>query len=265
MKNNSALDEAYTGHAVFAQLGKYGDFYESLSMSIFGFSTPGTQSAVNIDSYLYTSIKGTLESRNLVLSNNRIGDAYALLRRYYDSAMINIYSNLYLKENFSIENFVVKKIRDWLHGKERLPEFRIISNYIRDAAQLKGINDLLYADARYKEIRNRCNDFIHYNFYSNVLFNDNQIHLEGRHTALDRFSKDLDSVFVLHLAYLFYLNGHYMMSSDYVDHLECGQTPPHDSQYFVAPFIQDIFDSVIKINRPDIVEEIKKTTSMQLK
>ena len=54
MKNNSALDEAYTGHAVFAQLGKYGDFYESLSMSIFGFSTPGTQSAVNIDSYLYT-------------------------------------------------------------------------------------------------------------------------------------------------------------------------------------------------------------------
>lgn len=264
MNSNTALNEAYRGHPVFQQLPKYVDFYEQLSMSVMGFSTQGTRSILNIDSYLYTSVKGTLESMTRVLENGRIGDAYALLRRYYDSSMINVYSNLYLKENFSLENFVVKQIQDWLGGKQQLPEFRGISNYIRSSQRLKDINGALYADARYKEIRERCNAFTHYNFFSNVLLNDNQVYLEHRPAALDGFSKDLDNVLVLHLAYLFYLNDHYMMSSDYVDYLEIGSTPPEGSQYLVAPFIQEMFDAAIKTNRPDIAKLIKETTAMQL-
>lgn len=262
--NNTALDAAYRGHAVFEQLARYSDFYESLSMSVFSFCTVGTKAVCNIDSYLYSSIKGTLESISSVLSSGRIADAYALLRRFYDSAMINIYSNLYLKDNFSLENLVVKQINDWLHGKQRLPEFRIISNYIRESADLKEINDLLYSDETYKRIRDRCNDFTHYNFYSTVHFNDNQVHLEGRTKKLDRFLADLDNIVILHLAYLFYLNQHYMTSSDYLDHLECGMNPPPNSQYFVAPFIQEMFDTLIKSKRKDIADAIKKRTAMQL-
>jgi hypothetical protein len=41
-------------------------------------------------------------------------------------------------------------------------------------------------------------------------------------------------------------------------------TPEENSQYWVAPFIQDIFDNVIKINRPDIANEIKRHTQMEL-
>ena len=177
--------------------------------------------------------------------------------------MINIYSNLYLKDNFSLENLVVKQINDWLHGKQRLPDFRIISNYIRASARLKEINDLLYADETYKAIRDRCNDFTHYNFYSTVHFNDNQIYLDGRNKALDRFLADLDNIAILHHAYLFYLNDHYMTSSDYLDHLECGMTPPPNSQYLVAPFIQEMFDT-LKSSRKDIADAIKRKTAMQL-
>ena len=43
-----------------------------------------------------------------------MNDAYTLLRKYYDAAIINIYTNLYLEDNFSIENFVVDKIENWL-------------------------------------------------------------------------------------------------------------------------------------------------------
>jgi hypothetical protein len=56
-----------------------------------------------------------------------------------------------------------------------------------------------------------------------------------------------------------------MTSSDYVDALDSGTTPEPDSQYFVAPFIQEVFDSVIKKNRNDLATEIKSNTSMQLK
>jgi hypothetical protein len=99
-------DEEYKNHHVFSELEGYFDFYKSLSWSVFSFCLTGTDAICNIDSYVYSSIKGTLESILKILNNGRINDAYALLRKYYDSAIINVYSNLYLKDHFSIENFV---------------------------------------------------------------------------------------------------------------------------------------------------------------
>jgi hypothetical protein len=81
---------------------------------------------------------------------------------------------------------------------------------------------------------------------------------------LDTFSNDLEDVFIQHFAYIFYLNDHYMMSSDYLDSLDSGLKPEEGSQYFVAPFVQNIFDKVIKLKRPDIANEIKNKTGMQL-
>lgn len=81
---------------------------------------------------------------------------------------------------------------------------------------------------------------------------------------MDSFSKDLQDIFIMHLSYLFYLNDHYMMSSDYVDSLEFGMEPEEDSLYWVAPAIQEIFNKVIKANRPDIAQIIKSKTSMKL-
>lgn len=258
------IDKFYQEHSVFALLLKYAKFYERLSFSIMGFVTPGTMAIINIDTYMYSSIKGTIESIHDILIKGRINDSYALLRKYYDSIMINIYSNLYLNDHYSIDNFIVDKINKWLQGKERLPEFRIMSNYIRSSVKLKEINNILYKDTRYKYIRERCNDHTHYNFYQNLLLNDNEIHIENRLQALSIFSEDLENIFILHISYLFYLNGHYMMSSDYVDSLDCGLTPEDGSQYYVAPFIQEIFDDEIKKKRSDLATEIKSKTCMQL-
>ncbi len=257
------IDNTYKEHHVFKQLSEYADFYKSLAFSIFGFITQGTNAICNIDSYVYSSIQGTLESIKDILIKGRINDSYALLRKYYDSTIINVYSNLYLNEEFSLENFVVKKIDNWLKGKDSLPEYRVMAQHIRSSKKLSKITELLDKDKTYKEIRNRCNDHTHYNFYQTVLLNDNEIYLENRLDSLNTFSKDLESIFVLHFSYLFYLNDHYMASSDYVDSLDCGLTPEEGSQYFVAPFVQKMFDSVIKKNRMDLAEEIKSKTSMK--
>jgi len=258
------INNSYKEHQIFTQLSEYADFYKSLSFSIFQFITQGTRTICNIDSYVYSSIQGTLESINDILKKGRINDSYALLRKYYDSTIINIYSNLYLNDNFGIENFIVDKIDDWIKGKERLPEYRVMLQYIRSSKKMSRITKLLYKDKTYKNIRERCNDHTHYNFFKNVLLNDNEIYLRNRLVIFDTFSKDLENIFVLHFSYIFYLNVHYMMSSDYLDSMECGPTPEEGSQYFVAPFIQKIFDSVIKKTRMDIAQEIKSKTSMQL-
>jgi hypothetical protein len=85
-----------------------------------------------------------------------------------------------------------------------------------------------------------------------------------RRQALKEFSNDLRSVLILHLSYLFFAKGHYMTSSDHLDCLECGVTPEPDSQYWVAPFVQEIFDQIIKPYRPDLAATIKQHTAMQL-
>jgi hypothetical protein len=259
------MDKAYTDHPVFQQLSEYAEFYKSLSFSVMEWITQGTMGAVlNIDTYVYSSIQGTLESIKDILIKGRINDSYALLRKYHDSIIINTYSNLYLDDNFSLENFVVQKINNWLHGKDQLPEYRVMSNYIRKSAKLKNINSMLYKDNTYKNIRERCNNHTHYNFYKDLLLNDNEIYLKNRIDTLNTFNKDVGDLFVLHLSYIFYLKDNYMMASDYIDSLDLGLTPEEGSQYLVAPFIQEIFNKVIKENRMDLATEIKNNTSMKL-
>jgi hypothetical protein len=135
-------DKAYTEHRVFKELDLYANFYQQLATSVIQFVSMGTRAIWNIDIYAYSSMQGTIESIKAILIAGRINDAYALLRKYYDSAIINVYSGLYLKDDFSIENFVVEKINNWLQGKEKLPEYRVMSQYIRASQRLKPINDL---------------------------------------------------------------------------------------------------------------------------
>lgn len=261
-KNN--LEKNYLEHSIFEQLEELINFYEALSNTTMGFGSQGTKAILNLDAYVFTSISGTIDSIKVILHNGRLNDAYALLRKYYDATIINIYTNLYLSDHFSIDNFIVEHIEKWRNGKETIPEYRVISQYIKNSTKLKPITDLLQKDKLYKEMRNRCNDHIHYNFYQNLLLNDSQIHLKGRVKALNRFQNDLIAIFNQHFSYLFYLNEHYMISSDYVDYLDMGMTPVENSQYWVASFIRDAFDKYIKVYRPDIAHEIKSNTSMKL-
>jgi hypothetical protein len=214
----------FASHPVFEDLKAYIAFYEHLSRSVFSWITQGTGAFCNIDSYVYSSIQGTLSSIDEILRNGRVNDAYALLRKYYDSATINIYSILYLEDHFSIENFIVKQIDNWLKGKEKLPEFRIMAQYIRSSKRVAAVTDILLADDRYMRLRERCNDHTHYNFYKNVLLNDNEIHLPERRPAMDEFQMDIRDVFVFHVACVFCVRDNYMMASDHLDALELGLT-----------------------------------------
>ena len=257
-------DQEYQKHEVFRELERYIEFYEQLGHAVFGFVSQGTRALCNIDSYVFSSIQGTITSIRTILRQGRINDAYALLRKYFDSVIINTYSNLYLEDHFSTMNFVVEQIDNWLRGKDQLPEYRIMSQYIRSSERVAPITALVFSGDRYKGVRDRCNDHTHYNFYRNILLNDSEIHLPERGRELEQFAADVRDVLILHLAYLFFANEHYMMSSDHIDCLECGMTPEPDSQYWVAPFIQGIFDRPLAEERPDIAAAIREHTSMKL-
>lgn len=258
------LASGYKEHEIFKQLGDYASFYESLSNSVMSFVTPGTKALINLDTYLYSSIRGTLESIKIILENGRINDAYALLRKYHELVVMNVYIMVFLEEKLNIENYFENKITNWLDGKEKLPEYGPMMQTIKNFKKLDTINLLLHEKNKYKELREKCNDHVHYNFFDNVLLNDNEIYNNKRVFVLNVLSQDLKDVFILHFVYTFAINGHYMASSDHLDFLEIEQTPPEDSQYWVAPFVQRTFDSLIKPNRPDLAKELKRLTFMHL-
>lgn len=263
MVTNSKIDARYLSHPVFAQLDSYADFYKSLAFSVMNWLPGGIAGALNIDTYVLSSMQGTIESIKDLLTRGRINDAYALMRKYHDSAIINIYANLYLEDNYSLDNFVVQQIDDWVHGRQSLPRFSKMIDYIEKSARMRDVAALLNADETYRTIRKRCDDHMHYNFFAYVLVNDNEIHID-RQSPLDQLTKDIEQIFIQHFAYLFTAKDNYMASSDYLDALEVGEQPEAGSQYFVAPFVQSMFDDVIKAKRPDVAAAIKRNTSMEL-
>lgn len=257
-------DPEYQNHVVFEQLDRHVEFYGHLAHSVFQWVSQGTSAFCNIDSYVFSSMQGTLASVRTILRDGRINDAYALLRKYFDSAIINIYSMLYLDDHFSIDNFIVEQIEGWIKGTAQLPTYRVMSQYIRSSPRVVAINGLLIADPRYRSLRERCNDHTHYNFYRYILFNDSEILVRGRGKLLDQLANDVRDVFLLHIAYVLFLRQNYMMSSDFIDCLECGVTPDADSQYLVAPYVQEVFDQTIAKHRPDVAAVIREHTTMHL-
>lgn len=259
------MDQEYQTHHVFSELDLYVAFYESLAHSAFQLVTGGTSAIWNIDSYVFSSIQGTLTSIRTILRDGRINDAYALLRKFYDSAIIMIYANLYLEEHYGIENLIVKQIDDWVKGKDCLPKYRVMVEYIRKSLRVDPITQLLFSDSRYARLRERCNDHTHYNSFHNVLLNDPEICLPNRDKALDDFAGDVRDVVILHAAFLFVVKQRYLASSDYIDSLDCGLTPEPGSQYWVAPFVQDLFDEIIVRYRPDVAATIRERICMDLR
>jgi hypothetical protein len=259
------MDEQYPSHPVFQELETCAEFYNGVSYIVMDKVTMGVETHVNIDTYVFSSIEGTIRSIKLLLEIRRIGDAYALLRKYKDVILINTYSMLFLRENHNIENFVVEQINKWFKGTDQIPTNRIINTYLEKSTLIKSIRNLLEKDNRYSLINERANDFTHSNYYSNLMLNDNEV-FDPRECLpiLDAFKQDIRNLFIQHFAYIFTINDWYMQSPDHVDYLDLGQTPPENSQYFVAPFIQEAFDSILKKDRPDLATEIKSGTMMQL-
>jgi hypothetical protein len=65
-------DEEFQNQIVFAELQRYGAFYESLSRSVLSFASVGAWVICNIDSYLFSSIQGTLASNHNITRDGRI-------------------------------------------------------------------------------------------------------------------------------------------------------------------------------------------------
>jgi hypothetical protein len=187
-KENYRVD---LNHKIFNELDYYIEFYDLFSFGVMSFLPPGVKSVFNIDTYIYSSMQMSIDSIKQILKFGRINDVYAIIRKYYDSVIINIYNTLFIKDHLEQYKIIVDKINNWYLGKEKLPPFREMNKYVQDSNHVIELNRIIDFDKRYVKIRENCNNQIHYNSFSTLLNNDARIHDDTRSNIFDQLSYDI--------------------------------------------------------------------------
>ncbi len=255
----------YNDHKVFSILEEVIEFYEYMSGVAMGFIIPGYLYKGNIDRHIFSSMQGTTDSIKTILEKARIGDGFTLLRKFHDAIILNVFTLIKLEDGLENEfpKYVVDEINDWIIGEKKAPTYRKMSETLNSCSKLQKINELINHEA-IKDIRKRGNDNTHYNYLSNLIVNDNEIYIKYRLQALDRFQTDFETLFTLHLVYLFTVKGEYMSSSDYIDYKDMDMAPPDGSEYWVANIIQETLNKFVREKSPKIYQELKNNSFMKL-
>ena len=246
----------YQNHHVFKEIEHMMAYYDAVSFTCFSFFPIGAPGLANYASYIYLSLKGTLESILLILKAGQIADAFTLIRKYYDDVLVDIYFDIVRKDKFDwVENNVVKEVDEWITGKARIPKVEIILRVMKQSPSAKELYPFFDWDNELKQFRELLDDNVHSNSYSNMLMNSKDVMFGDRMKRLESASTILKQLFTIHLAFIFHLNGHYMMASDYMDCMEMNMTPPSGSERWLAPYAQLAFDEFIKPKMASFVRE----------
>lgn len=119
-------------------------------------------------------------------------------------------------------------------------------------------------DGLYHKIRRLTNGNTHYNKLYYMWLNNNMIYNPNRIKELNNIYSCTLHLFIFHFSYMYSLNPHYMMSSDYIDALDLNQQPEEGSQYWVAPYVKEVFEKYIVAKQPVIAEYLRIHLGMEL-
>ena len=245
--NSEINRELYQKHPVFELIEHMKDYYDGVSDTCFHFIPEGTLGVGNYASYVYLSLYSTLESIRMLLKSGHINDAFVLIRKLFDTVLVEIYFDVVRKDQFDwIESFVVKDVDEWLKGKYRIPRTEKILYVLKNSPSTKDLYPFFGWETSLKKNRELLDNSVHANHYSSILWNCPSVHIDDRERQLKNASIVLDQIMLIHMSFVFYLNGHYMMASDHVDFLDMGMTPPEGSEYWLANYAQKAFDEFIK-------------------
>lgn len=255
-------------HFIFEQLNDFKNFYFSISENSSRKPTMGIQSPIPLNSYFFESIKNTIDSIIILLEKGRLGDAYVLMRRYYELILFQTYTDLKSKNEFSVDNLIVMDINNWVLNKKKAPSIKKISNYIEKSELINPINSLFISQKNiYDSIRTRCNDFTHFNNIDSIIFQANYILHSGKinNEIFQLLINDSLYLFIKHFAFIFFLNGVYLTDEDYFVSLDAGLFKVEEEAPWTSPIIKIAFDKYIKPNHPEVAELLTEKLNGVLK
>ena len=239
-------------------------FYEGVSDTCYCFMATGVSGIGNYDSYVFMSMRATLDSIQMLLKSGQITDAFVLIRKYFDMVLVDLYIDVVRMEKFDVfDNLIVEDVENWIKKKHRIPSLKRILSVLKQSEATKELYPFFGWETYLKHNRELLDDEVHANRYFSMLMNCRELVLEGREKRLDNATIVLKQVFLIHLSFIFFINGHFMMATDYLDSLEVGMTPPEGSERWIAPYAQQAFDYYIKPHA-ELASFIKRNCSLDI-
>lgn len=266
--NNTTLNKSNDVLELIEQINSLETLLSDFSFLIFG------RDNIICKNYVF-SLQTILNSSQATLGNIIecckcfcLADAYTLLRKYRDDLFFCLYLvtydvNIKLQINRNT-NKMEANIEQWC--KNNLSNLNIseVLLTIGTSVNLKEAVCKYDLQASFDKIGKHLNNYTHGNghsFYNTKAWLLNESDIEKQINDIVCTAKYITITF---LFLLVLCAPQYIMSTDYIDYLDFGQTPPDGSQYWVAPFIVNFFKNNIDMIDENCYEYLKENTCMAL-
>lgn len=116
----------------------------------------------------------------------------------------------------------------------------------------------------FDDLSPKLNNYVHSN---GVSFYNRNVNVYNEGTMQKQMQALLMDMRFISITFLFLLtlcSPLSIMSTDYVDYLDCNQTPPEGSQYWVAPFVTRFFKDNLDLIDESCMKYLQDNTLMEI-
>lgn len=195
-----------------------------------------------------------------------IADANTLLRKYRDDLFFYLYISVYesLDKCSEKAKTMATKIIRWLNND--LANFHIdqVLKAIASAPQLSDAVMKYNLKESFQKIGAALNSYVHSNGYAYYNRNANTYKENELSAELKKLEENVRYMTIVFLLLLVFCSPLSIMSTDYIDFLEVNETPPENSQYWVAPFVDQFIKENISLIDMNCLDYLRENTLMQL-
>lgn len=177
-----------------------------------------------------------------------LADAYSLLRKYRDDLFFYLYIAIYdscnkIDGKSPAVNQMEANVERWI--KNDLDDLHIgtVLQAIGQSSRARNAVQKYKLKSFFDALGDRLNNYVHSNGVAFYNRNANAYQGNTLQKQLNALARDMRSITIIFLFLLALISPLSIMSTDYVDYLDCNMTPPDGAQYWVAPFVTAFFKS----------------------
>ncbi len=216
-----------------------------------------------------TACELTLGSIISCCESGCMADAYSLLRKYRDDLFFYLYVVVYdacnkLEYDSQIVTQMEKNIDQWINNDLDDLNISVVLKTIGQSPQVKDAVQKYKLKSYFDTIGNRLNDYVHSNGVSFYNRNVNTYKGDRLQKQMRVLLKDMRFITISFLFLLTLCSPLSIMSTDYVDSLDCGLMPEKGSEYWVAPFVEKYIKENISLINQSCLNYLRDNTSMAL-
>lgn len=157
-----------------------------------------------------------------------------------------------------------KNIYDWVKNQQNDVYIGAIFKAIASSRAGEAIKKYKLKDS-FDKLASKLNNFVHANGRSYYNFSYSRMDIRDNLEKVCReFEEEITYITMSFLRVVVLIHPDLIMSEDYIDYLDCGHTPPENSQYWVAPFVSEFINRHKGILDENCDEYLRRVTGMQI-